>query len=81
LDHWDRAITVGIALTKYFQPVGRNHYDIDLIIAAISDTSEDILQCNEAKQETMYEIIEAELQGVQQALHSSRTVSTALLPS
>jgi hypothetical protein len=50
---------VGIALTKAFQPVGRNRYDIDLIITAISDTSEDILQCNEEKQETMYEIIEA----------------------
>jgi hypothetical protein len=29
------------------------------------------------KQETMYERIEAELKGVQQALYSSRAVSTA----
>jgi hypothetical protein len=39
--------------------------DFDFIIAVISDTSEDILQRNEAKQETMYEKIEAELRGVQ----------------
>jgi hypothetical protein len=50
--------------------------DIDFIIVAISDTSEDILQCNEAKQETMYERIEVEMKGVQQALYSSRAVST-----
>jgi hypothetical protein len=35
--------------------------DFDFIIAAVSDASEDILQRNEAKQETMYEKIEAEL--------------------
>jgi hypothetical protein len=40
--------------------------DIDLIIAAVSDTSEDILQQSEAKQETMFDKIEAELKGVQQ---------------
>jgi hypothetical protein len=52
--------------------------DIDLIIIAIvSDTSEDILQCNEEKQETMYDRIEAEMKGVQQALYSSHAVSTA----
>jgi hypothetical protein len=39
--------------------------DIDLIIVIVSDTSEDILQCNEAKQETMYDRIEVELKGVQ----------------
>jgi hypothetical protein len=50
--------------------------DIDFIIIVVLDTSEDILQCNEAKQETMYERIEADLKGVQQALHSSRVVST-----
>jgi hypothetical protein len=38
--------------------------DIDFIIAAISDISEDILQRNESKQETMYEIIEEEMKGV-----------------
>jgi hypothetical protein len=32
--------------------------DFDFIIAAVSDASEDILQRNEAKQETMYERIE-----------------------
>jgi hypothetical protein len=53
----------------------------DFIIVVVSDTSEDILQRNEAKQETMYERIEAELKGVQQALHSSRAVSTAPPPS
>jgi hypothetical protein len=51
--------------------------DIDLIIAVVADTLEDILQCNEAKQETMYDRIEVELKGVQQALYSSRAVSTA----
>jgi hypothetical protein len=41
----------------------------------------DLLQRNEARKETMYEKIEAELRGVQQALHSSHTVSTASPPS
>jgi hypothetical protein len=50
--------------------------DIDFIIAVVSDTSKDILQRNEAKQETMYERIEEDLKGEHQALHSSRTVST-----
>jgi hypothetical protein len=52
-------------------------YSIDFIITDVLDTSEDILQCSEAKQETVYERIEAELKGVQQALYSSRVVSTA----
>jgi hypothetical protein len=55
--------------------------DFDFIIAAISNTLEDILQRNEAKEETMYEIIEAQLRGVQQALHSSCAVSTSPPPS
>jgi hypothetical protein len=55
--------------------------DIDFIIVIVLDTSEDILQHNEAKQETMYERIEAELKGVQQALYSSHTVSTVPLSS
>jgi hypothetical protein len=38
--------------------------DIDLIIAAVSDTSEDILQQSEAKQETMFDRIEVNLKGV-----------------
>ena len=51
--------------------------DIDLIIATVSDTSEDILQQSEAKHETMFDRIEAELKGVQQALYLSRSVHTA----
>jgi hypothetical protein len=50
--------------------------DIYFIIVAVSDTLEDILQHNETKQATMYEIIEVEMKGVQQALHSSRVVPT-----
>jgi hypothetical protein len=53
--------------------------DIDLIIATVSDTSKDILQRNEEKQETMYDRIEAELKGVQQALYSSRNVYCATI--
>jgi hypothetical protein len=53
--------------------------DINLIIATVLDTSEDILQCNEAKQKSMYDCIEAELKGIQHALHSSRTVPTGSL--
>jgi hypothetical protein len=55
--------------------------DIDFIIATISDTSEDILQRNEEKQETMYERIEVELKGIQQALYSSGAVSIVPLSS
>jgi hypothetical protein len=55
--------------------------DIDLIIAIVSDTSEDILQRNEAKQETMYDRIEVELKGLQHTLYSSHAVSTTSLSS
>jgi hypothetical protein len=55
--------------------------DIDLIITAIADASEDILHRNEAKHETMYDKIEVEMKGVQQALYSSRVVSTASFSS
>jgi hypothetical protein len=55
--------------------------DIDLIIAAVADTSEDILQQNEAKPETMYDEIKAEMKGVQQALYFSHAMSTASLSS
>jgi hypothetical protein len=51
--------------------------DIDFIIVVVLDILEYILQRNEAKQDTMYEIIEAKLKGVQQALYSSRIVSNA----
>jgi flagellar hook-basal body complex protein FliE len=47
--------------------------DFDFIIAAVSDASQDILQKHEAKQEEMYDRIEVELRGVQQALQSSRS--------
>jgi hypothetical protein len=39
--------------------------DIDLIIVIVSDTSKKILQQSEAKHETMFDRIEAELKGVQ----------------
>jgi hypothetical protein len=55
--------------------------DFDFIISAVGDASEDIFQRNKEKQEAMYDRIEEELRGVQQALYSSRTVSTAPPPS
>jgi hypothetical protein len=55
--------------------------DFDFIIIAISNASKDILQRNEAKKETMYERIEVEMRGVQQALYSSCTISTVPFPS
>jgi hypothetical protein len=55
--------------------------DFNFIITSVSDASQDLLQNTEAKQESMYDRIEAELRGVQQALHSSRAVSTAPPPS
>jgi hypothetical protein len=55
--------------------------DFDFIIAVVFDASQDLLQNTEAKQAAMYDRIETELRGVQQALHSSRAVSTAPLPS
>jgi LysM repeat protein len=51
--------------------------DINLIITAISETSGEILERNEAKQETMYGRIEVEMKGVQQTLYSSHVVSRA----
>ena len=50
--------------------------DFDFIIIAIFDALQDLLQNIEAKQEAMQDRIETELRGVQQALHSSRAVST-----
>jgi hypothetical protein len=52
----------------------------NFIIAVVSDASEDILQITKAKQETMYERIEAELRGVHKSLHSSHVVSTTPPP-
>jgi hypothetical protein len=54
--------------------------DFDFIIAALNDASLEIAEKQEAKKEAMYNRIEIELQGVQQALQSSRAVSTAPLP-
>jgi chromosome segregation ATPase len=53
--------------------------DFDFIIAALNDASLEIAEKQEAKQEAMYNRIEIELQGVQQALQSSHAVSTAPL--
>jgi hypothetical protein len=54
--------------------------DFNFIIAALNDASLEIAEKQEAKQEEMYNRIEVELQGVQQALQSSRAVSTVPLP-
>jgi DNA-binding protein YbaB len=43
-------------------------YDFDFIVAALNDASLEIEEKKEAKQEEMYNRIEVELQGVQQAL-------------
>jgi hypothetical protein len=45
--------------------------DIELIITAVEDASEDILQRHGAKKESMYDRIEKELKDIQQAIHSS----------
>jgi hypothetical protein len=55
--------------------------DFDFIIAALNDTSLEIAEKKEAKQEEVFSRIRDELQGVQQAIQSSRAVSTAPLPS
>jgi hypothetical protein len=54
--------------------------DFSFLIAAMNEAIEEITEKQEAKQETMYNRIEIELQGVQQALQSSRAVSSAALP-
>jgi hypothetical protein len=51
--------------------------DFDFIIAAVEDASQNILQKHEAKKDEMYDRINVELRGVQHALQSSHTVSTA----
>jgi hypothetical protein len=43
--------------------------EFEFIIASISNTSQDLFQKTEAKQVAMYDRIEEELRGVQQALH------------
>jgi hypothetical protein len=54
--------------------------DFDFIVVALNDASLEIPKKQEAKKEEMYNQIEVELQGVQQALQSSRTLSTMPLP-
>jgi hypothetical protein len=53
--------------------------DFDFIIAALNDASLEIAEKQEAKQEEVFHRIKVELQGVQQALQSSRAVSTVPL--
>jgi hypothetical protein len=53
--------------------------DFDFIIAALNDASLEIAEKQEAKQEEVFHRIKDELQGVQQALQSSRAVSTVPL--
>jgi hypothetical protein len=50
--------------------------DFDFLIASLQDASLDITEKQEEKQEDMYDRIDTELQGVQQALQSSHVVST-----
>jgi hypothetical protein len=54
--------------------------DFSFLIAAMNEAIEEITEKQEAKQDTMYHRVEIELQGVQQALQSSRAVSSAPLP-
>jgi hypothetical protein len=53
--------------------------DFDFIVAVVNDASKEIVEKQEVKQEQMYNRIEIELQGVQQALQSSRAVPTVPL--
>jgi hypothetical protein len=46
----------------------------------MNEAIKEIAENQETKEETMYNIIEIELQGVQQALQSSRAASTVPLP-
>ena len=54
--------------------------DFSFLLATMNEAIEEIIEKQEVKQEAMYNRIEIELQGVQQALQSSRAVSTAPLP-
>jgi hypothetical protein len=51
--------------------------EFDFLIASLQDASLEIVEKQESKQEKMYDRIETELQGVQQALQSSGVVSIA----
>jgi len=50
--------------------------DFNFIIESLNDASMEIAEKQEAKKEEMYNRIEVDLWGVQQALHSNRSVST-----
>jgi DNA-directed RNA polymerase specialized sigma subunit len=52
---------------------------LNFIVTALNDASLEIAEKQEAKQEEVFSRIKAELQEVQQALQSSRTVSTVPL--
>jgi hypothetical protein len=54
--------------------------DFDFIVAVVNDASKEIIEKQEVKQEQMYSHIEIALQGVQQALQSSRATFIAPLP-
>jgi hypothetical protein len=53
--------------------------DFSFLLATMNEAIEEITENKEAKKEAMFNRIERELQGVQQALWSSRAVSTAPL--
>jgi hypothetical protein len=54
--------------------------DFSFLIASMNEAIEEITEKQGAKQETLYNRIEIELQGVQQALQSSCISSTVILP-
>jgi hypothetical protein len=54
--------------------------DFSFLITAMNKAIKEITEKKKAKQETMYNRIEIELQGVQQALQSSRAISSVALP-
>jgi hypothetical protein len=55
-------------------------YDFIILLATMNEDIEEIIEKQEAKKESMYNRIESELQGLQQALWSSHAVSIAPLP-
>jgi hypothetical protein len=52
--------------------------DFEFLIAVLQDASLEIAEKQEEKQEELYDRIETDLPGVQQALHSSCVVYTTL---
>jgi hypothetical protein len=63
--------------TRANKPQSKNVFivdDVDFIIAAMEDASDDILQRHEAKQKTLFEIIEKNLRDIQQAIYSSHAI-------